>query len=80
MPSWDWPSSPTNCLGILEENGSDRSRATIGKAQILPGAVNTVPGMVEFSLDVRDTSDAVLGRTCRSDSQGVVGPSPDGGT
>lgn len=45
---------------ILEENGSDRSRATIGKAQILPGAANTVPGTVEFSLDVRDTSDAVL--------------------
>jgi N-carbamoyl-L-amino-acid hydrolase len=45
---------------ILEENGSSRSRATIGKAQILPGAANTVPGMVEFSLDVRDTSDAVL--------------------
>ncbi len=46
---------------ILEENGSDRSRATIGKAQILPGAANTVPGLVEFSLDVRDTSDAALG-------------------
>lgn len=45
---------------ILQENGSDRSRATIGKAQILPGATNTVPGLVEFSLDVRDTSDAIL--------------------
>jgi len=45
---------------ILEENGSERSRATIGKAQILPGAANTVPGLVEFSLDVRDTSEAVL--------------------
>ncbi len=45
---------------ILEENGSDRSRATIGRAQILPGAANTVPGLVEFSLDVRDTSEAVL--------------------
>lgn len=45
---------------ILEENGSDRSRATIGKAQILPGAANTVPGLVEFSLDVRDTSQTVL--------------------
>ncbi|TWT53654.1 Hydantoin utilization protein C [Rubripirellula amarantea] len=45
---------------ILDENGSDRSRATIGKAQILPGATNTVPGLVEFSLDVRDTSDQVL--------------------
>jgi N-carbamoyl-L-amino-acid hydrolase len=45
---------------ILAENGSDRSRATIGKAQILPGATNTVPGLVEFSLDVRDTSEIVL--------------------
>lgn len=45
---------------LLEENGSDRSRATIGKAQILPGATNTVPGLVEFSLDVRDTSEEVL--------------------
>lgn len=45
---------------ILEENGSERSRATIGKAQILPGAPNTVPGEVEFSLDVRDTDPEVL--------------------
>lgn len=45
---------------ILAENGSERSRATIGRAQILPGAANTVPGLVEFSLDVRDTSDAIL--------------------
>jgi len=45
---------------ILEENGSERSRATIGKAQILPGSPNTVPGLVEFSLDVRDTAAAVL--------------------
>jgi beta-ureidopropionase / N-carbamoyl-L-amino-acid hydrolase len=41
---------------ILEENGSEHSRATIGKAQILPGAPNTVPGLVEFTLDVRDPS------------------------
>ncbi len=45
---------------ILDENGSARSRATIGKAQILPGAANTVPGLVEFSLDVRDTSPETL--------------------
>jgi N-carbamoyl-L-amino-acid hydrolase len=45
---------------ILAENGSPRSRATIGKAQILPGAANTVPGLVEFSLDVRDTSEEIL--------------------
>jgi beta-ureidopropionase / N-carbamoyl-L-amino-acid hydrolase len=45
---------------ILEENGGRQSRATIGRAQILPGSANTVPGLVEFSLDVRDTSEEVL--------------------
>lgn len=45
---------------ILEENGTEVSRATIGKAQILPGAPNTVPGEVEFSLDVRDTDSTIL--------------------
>ncbi len=45
---------------ILAENGSERSRATIGRAQILPGSANTVPGLVEFSLDVRDTSEEVM--------------------
>lgn len=45
---------------ILDENGSVRSRATIGKAEILPGAANTVAGRVDFSLDVRDTSPEVL--------------------
>jgi N-carbamoyl-L-amino-acid hydrolase len=45
---------------IIDENGSERSRATIGKAEILPGSANTVPGLVEFSLDVRDTDPDVL--------------------
>jgi N-carbamoyl-L-amino-acid hydrolase len=45
---------------VLEEIGSERSRATIGTAEILPGAANTVPGTVEFTLDVRDTSEEIL--------------------
>ena len=45
---------------LLDENGGEHSRATIGTVQILPGAANTVPGLVECSLDVRDTSAAVL--------------------
>ena len=45
---------------IVEENGSELTRATIGRAQILPGSANTVPGRVEFSLDVRDTSEESL--------------------
>lgn len=46
---------------VLEENGSELSRATVGKVEIAPGSANTVPGLVEFSLDFRDTSAAVLG-------------------
>lgn len=45
---------------ILDENGGENSRATIGKAEILPGAPNSVPGNVEFSLDFRDPSSEVL--------------------
>lgn len=45
---------------ILEENGGENSRATIGKAEILPGAPNSVPGAVEFSLDFRDPSTDTL--------------------
>lgn len=45
---------------VLEENGSERSRATIGNVSLLPGAANTVPGTAEFSLDVRDTNPEKL--------------------
>lgn len=39
---------------ILDENGNESSRATIGKAELVPGSPNTVPGSVNFTLDVRD--------------------------
>lgn len=45
---------------ILDENGSSRSVATIGRVSISPGAANVVPGKVEFSLEARDTSSEVL--------------------
>ncbi|BCO31631.1 Zn-dependent hydrolase [Thiohalobacter sp. COW1] len=45
---------------ILEEHGSPASVATIGRAQLFPGAANVVPGTVEFSLEVRDTDPQVL--------------------
>lgn len=45
---------------ILEEHGSPASVATIGRAQLFPGAANVVPGTVEFSLEVRDTDPRVL--------------------
>jgi len=45
---------------ILAENGEEHSRATIGKAEVQPGAPNSVPGTVVFSLDFRDPSAATL--------------------
>ncbi|MDX1605903.1 MAG: Zn-dependent hydrolase [Candidatus Competibacterales bacterium] len=45
---------------ILEEHGAENSRATVGRIELTPGSANTVPGMVEFSLDVRDTDSDVL--------------------
>jgi N-carbamoyl-L-amino-acid hydrolase len=45
---------------LLEENGSDQSRATIGNVTLSPGSANTIPWRAEFSLDVRDTSPEKL--------------------
>jgi N-carbamoyl-L-amino-acid hydrolase len=45
---------------ILDENGGERSVATIGRVEILPGAANVVPGRVEFSLEARDTEQRIL--------------------
>ena len=45
---------------ILEEIGKENSVATIGRVSLFPGSANTVPGRVEFSLDVRDTDESVL--------------------
>lgn len=43
--------------GLLENYGSPRGVATIGRVELSPGAANVVPGQAEFSLDMRD-SDA----------------------
>jgi len=45
---------------ILDENGSPRSVATIGRVEISPGAANVIPGKVDFSLEARDTDPTVL--------------------
>ncbi len=45
---------------VIEEHGSPRSVATIGRVELTPGAANVVPNLAEFSLDVRDTDEAVL--------------------
>lgn len=50
----------TQIQRVLDENGSERSVATIGRVAISPGAANVVPGRVDFSLEVRDTEQRVL--------------------
>lgn len=45
---------------IIDENGSEHSKMTIGKVQLFPGSPNTVPGEVKFSLDVRDVSSDTM--------------------
>lgn len=45
---------------ILEEEGSKRSVATIGRVELSPGAANVVPGRADFLLEVRDTDERLL--------------------
>lgn len=45
---------------VLEEKGSENSVATIGKVNLYPGTANVVPGIAEFSLDVRDPNTEIL--------------------
>jgi len=45
---------------IIEEHGSPRSVATIGRVELSPGVANVVPNLAEFSLDVRDTDAETL--------------------
>lgn len=45
---------------LIDENGSDVSRATIGRVDLTPGSPNTVPGEARFTLDIRDTDETVM--------------------
>ncbi len=45
---------------VIEEHGGDNSRATIGNVDLFPGTANTIPGQVDFSLDVREIKKDLL--------------------
>ncbi|MGB6223117.1 Zn-dependent hydrolase [Haloferula sp.] len=51
---------------ILDENGGEQSRATIGRVELVPGSANTVPGEARFSIDVRDTDETVMSELATS--------------
>lgn len=45
---------------VLEENGGEEARVTIGKVQLTPSNPHTIPGAVEFSLVGRDFTNEGL--------------------
>ena len=45
---------------ILAECGGEQSRVTIGKAELRPNFPRTVPGVAEFSADIRDPDRLVM--------------------
>ena len=45
---------------IIEEEGTERSRLTIGKVDLKPGFAHTVPGEVDFTIVGRDTDEEVM--------------------
>jgi len=45
---------------ILAEDGTEVSRATIGKVELKPNYPHTIPGEAEFTLVVRDPSNEVM--------------------
>ncbi|MCB0609264.1 MAG: Zn-dependent hydrolase [Lewinellaceae bacterium] len=53
---------------IISEEGTDKSRLTIGKVDLKPGYAHTIPGEVDFTLVGRDLDEEVMHRladTCR---------------
>jgi N-carbamoyl-L-amino-acid hydrolase len=45
---------------IIDENGTDRSRLTVGKVELKPGNPHTIPGEAIFTLVGRDSDEAVM--------------------
>jgi N-carbamoyl-L-amino-acid hydrolase len=45
---------------VLDENGTEHSRATIGKVELSPGFPHTIPGQAEFTLVARDATSEML--------------------
>jgi allantoate deiminase len=44
---------------VAQENEADGMVATVGRIEASPGAINVIPGRVEFSVDLRSSTDAL---------------------
>jgi N-carbamoyl-L-amino-acid hydrolase len=51
---------------IIDENGTDRSRLTVGKVELKPGSPHTIPGEALFTLVGRDSDENVMQELCNS--------------
>ena len=45
---------------IIDEDGTDKSRLTIGRVELKPGYAHTIPGEADFTLVGRDMSEEVM--------------------
>jgi beta-ureidopropionase / N-carbamoyl-L-amino-acid hydrolase len=45
---------------IINEDGSDKTRLTVGRVELKPGYAHTVPGEAEFTLVGRDTDPQIM--------------------
>jgi N-carbamoyl-L-amino-acid hydrolase len=45
---------------IIDENGTDKTRLTIGRVDLKPGYAHTVPGEADFTLVGRDMSEDIM--------------------
>jgi beta-ureidopropionase / N-carbamoyl-L-amino-acid hydrolase len=60
---------------IIDENGTDRSRLTVGKVELKPGSPHTIPGEALFTLVGRDSEEAVMqeiGNACRKSLSAIA--------
>jgi N-carbamoyl-L-amino-acid hydrolase len=51
---------------IIDEDGTDRSRLTVGKVELKPGSPHTIPGEALFTLVGRDSDEDVMHELCNS--------------
>ena len=51
---------------IIDENGTDRSRLTVGKVDLKPGSPHTIPGEALFTLVGRDSDECMMQELCNS--------------
>ena len=60
---------------LIAENGTDRSRLTVGKVELKPGSPHTIPGEALFTLVGRDSDEEAmheLGTACRKSLRAIA--------